>query len=173
LEEVIEADLILHVRDVSHADSEAQASDVEKVLRDLDIDPNDKHRLIEVWNKIDLLGGEARQRIANVAARREGEGRPILASALTGEGLDELAAVIEARLTQDRITLDLVLDPADGAGLSWLYRNGDVVNRALREDGRLAVTVRAEPAKAAAMRSRFAIAEAPAQPRAAKRAGRP
>src|SRR5712691_4258182 len=169
LEEVIEADLILHVRDVAHADSDAQASDVEKVLRDLDIDPNDKHRLIEVWNKVDCLDAEARTRTANVAARREGEGRPTLVSALTGEGLDELAAAIEARLMQSRMILDLVLDPADGAGLSWLYRNAEVISRALREDGRLAVTVRADPAKAGMMRSKFGMA-APARPRAAKRA---
>ncbi len=169
LEEVIEADLILHVRDVAHADSDAQASDVEKVLRDLDMDPNDKHRLIEVWNKVDCLDAEARTRTANVAARREGEGRPTLVSALTGEGLDELAAAIEARLMQSRMILDLVLDPADGAGLSWLYRNAEVISRALREDGRLAVTVRADPAKAGMMRSKFGMA-APARPRAAKRA---
>jgi len=142
---------------------------VEKVLRDLDIDPNDKHRLIEVWNKVDCLDAEARTRTANVAARREGEGRPTLVSALTGEGLDELAAAIEARLMQSRMILDLVLDPADGAGLSWLYRNAEVISRALREDGRLAVTVRADPAKAGMMRSKFGMA-APARPRAAKRA---
>jgi len=171
LEEVIEADLILHVRDVAHGDSEAQAHDVEKVLRDLDVDPNDKHRLIEVWNKIDQLDAEARTRVANVAARREGESRPILVSALTGEGLDELTATIEARLMRDRITLDLMLEAADGAGLSWLYRNGEVLQRAAREDGSMAVTVRADATKAAVMRSRFAVAP-PASQRAAKRARR-
>jgi GTP-binding protein HflX len=168
LEEVIEADLILHVRDVAHGDSEAQAHDVEKVLRDLDVDPDDKHRLIEVWNKVDQLDAEARTRVANVAARREGESQPILVSALTGEGLGELTATIEGRLMRDRIILDLMLDAADGAGLSWLYRNGEVLQRAAREDGSMAVTVRADPAKAAIMRSRFAAAP-PAHARTAKR----
>src|SRR5262249_45450506 len=148
LEEVIEADLILHVRDISHADSDAQARDVEKVLRELDVDPNDRHRLIEVWNKVDRLDAEARARTVNVAARQGGEEIPILLSALTGEGIDGLIGTIETRLAQSRTMLDLLLDPADGAGLSWLYRNAEVVDRALRDDGRLAVTVRADPAKA-------------------------
>jgi GTP-binding protein HflX len=158
LEEVIEADLILHVRDVSHADSEAQARDVEKVLRELDVDPNDRHRLIEVWNKIDCLDGEARTRIANVAARQNGEGRAILASALTGEGLDRLTAAIEARLAQSRTLIDLVLDPADGAGVSWLHRNTEVMAKSMREDGRYAVKVRVDPTKAEMVRRKYAVA---------------
>jgi GTP-binding protein HflX len=164
LEEVIEADLILHVRDISHADSDAQARDVEKVLRALDVDPGNRHRLIEVWNKIDRLDAQARARAVNVAARQGGEERPTLVSALTGEGIDALIETIEARLAQGRTTLDLVLDPADGAGLSWLYRNAEVIERALRDDGRLAVTVRADPAKASIMRNKFT--PAPKQARA-------
>jgi GTP-binding protein HflX len=160
LEEVIEADLILHVRDVSHPDSDAQARDVEKVLRDLDVDPNDRHRLIEVWNKIDRLDAEARTRVANVAARQEGEGRAILASALTGEGLDRLTAAIEARLAQSRTLLDLVLDPADGAGVSWLHRNTEVMAKSMREDGRYAVKVRVDPTKAEMVRRKYAWAGA-------------
>jgi GTPase len=159
LEEVIEADLILHVRDVSHADSDAQARDVEKVLRELDIDANDRHRLIEVWNKIDRLDADARTRIANVAARQDGDGRAILVSALTGEGLDRLTAEIEARLAQSRTMLDLVLDPADGAGVSWLHRNTEVMAKSMREDGRYAVTVRVDPAKADIVRRKYAAAD--------------
>jgi GTP-binding protein HflX len=158
LEEVIEADLILHVRDVSHPDSDAQARDVEKVLRDLDVDPNDRHRLIEVWNKIDRLDAEARTRVTNVAARQEGEGRAILASALTGEGLDRLTAAIEARLAQSRTLLDLVLDPADGAGVSWLHRNTEVMAKSMREDGRYAVKVRVDPTKADMVRRKYVVA---------------
>jgi GTP-binding protein HflX len=160
LEEVIEADLILHVRDVSHPDSDAQARDVEKVLRDLDVDPNDRHRLIEVWNKIDRLDAEARTRVANVAARQEGERRAILASALTGEGLDRLTGAIEARLAQSRTLLDLVLDPADGAGVSWLHRNTEVMAKSMREDGRYAVKVRVDPTKAEMVRRKYAWAGA-------------
>ena len=94
LEEVIVADVILHVRDVSHEDSEAQARDVTEVLRALDIAPEDP-RLIEVWNKIDRLNSEDRTRIANIAARESVDRRPVLLSALSGEGLDRLAAAIE------------------------------------------------------------------------------
>jgi GTP-binding protein HflX len=159
LEEVIEADLILHVRDVSHADSDAQARDVEKVLGELDIDANDRHRLIEVWNKIDRLDAEARTRTANVAARQDGEGRSILVSALTGEGLDRLTAAIETRLAQSRTMLDLVLDPADGAGVSWLHRNTEVMAKSMREDGRYAVTVRVDPTKADIVRRKYAAAD--------------
>jgi GTPase len=156
LEEVIEADLILHVRDISHADSDAQARDVEKVLRELDVDPNDRHRLIEVWNKVDRLDGEARARTVNVAARQGGEERPVLLSALTGEGVDGLIATIETRLAQGRTMLDLLLDPADGAGVSWLHRNTEVMAKSMRPDGQYAVTVRVDPSKAEIVRRKYA-----------------
>ena len=76
-------------------------------------------------------------------------------SALSGEGLDRLIAAIEARLAEGRLTLELSLDPADGAGLSWLYRNCEVLARAMGEDGRLAVTVRADADKAARVKAKF------------------
>ena len=87
-------------------------------------------------------------RLRNIAERRPAERQPVLVSALTGEGLDRLAAEIEARLAARRVTLDLVLDAADGAGLSWLHRHTEVMAKTLREDGRLAITVRADPANA-------------------------
>jgi GTPase len=158
LEEVIEADVILHVRDATHADTAAQAHDVEEVLRALDIDPNDKSRLVEVWNKIDRLDRQARAQLENVAARRPADERPVLASALTGEGLDRLLAVIQARIAERRIVLDLVLDPADGAGVSWLHRHAEVMDKTLRDDGQLAMTVRADPANAERIRGKFARA---------------
>ncbi len=153
LEEVVEADLILHVRDVSHQDAEAQGSDVEDVLRQLGIAPQEGSRLIEVWNKLDRLDAAARERIGNVAARQSQ--RPVLVSALSGEGIDRLAAEIETRLAASRQTLDLLLDVADGAGLSWLHRHTEVMTRSLQEDGRLAVTVRADPANAEKVRAKF------------------
>src|SRR5712692_8284833 len=153
LEEVVEADLILHVRDVSHQDAEAQGSDVEDVLRQLGIAPQEGSRLIEVWNKLDRLDAAARERIGNVAARQPQ--RPVLVSALSGEGIDRLAAEIETRLAASRQTLDLLLDVADGAGLSWLHRHTEVMTRSLQEDGRLAVTVRADPANAEKVRAKF------------------
>jgi GTP-binding protein HflX len=154
LEEVIEADVILHVRDVSHEDSEAQARDVTEVLRALDIAPEDP-RLIEVWNKIDLLDAEGRAGLANVAARGPADRRPVLLSALGGEGFDRLAKAIEERLSLSRVVLDLALDPADGAGVSWLYRNAEVMSKAMREDGRFALKVRVDRAKAELVKAKF------------------
>jgi len=82
----------------------------------------------------------------------------VLVSALSGEGIDRLLAEIEARLAVSRVTLDLLLDPADGAGVSWLHRNTEVMAKALRDDGRLAVTVRVDPANAERVRAKFAAA---------------
>lgn len=155
LEEVIEADLILHVRDVSHEDAEAQSLDVEEVLRQLGIEPQDGARLIEVWNKIDLLDSEARARARNRAERRPAGSRPVLVSALSGEGLAQLLAEIETQLAARRITLDLVVDAADGAAVSWLHRHTEVMSKALRDDGALAITVRADPANAEKVRAKF------------------
>jgi GTP-binding protein HflX len=161
LEEVIEADVILHVRDVSHDDAEAQLHDVEKVLAQLGIDlqndPEHKHTLIEVWNKIDRLAPEERSRLSNVADRRPAEQRPVPVSAVTGEGLDVLAATIEARLAAGRVLIELELDPADGAGVSWLHRHTEVIHKDVDQtNGRIAMTVRAAPDKADSVRARFA-----------------
>jgi GTP-binding protein HflX len=152
--------LILHVRDVSHRDSEAQAIDVHNVLRQLGITPQDGARVIDIWNKIDLLDEHERARCRNLAERRGAEQAPVLVSALTGEGLDQLAAEIERRLAQRRTTLRLVLDAADGAGLSWLYRHTEVIAKALREDGSVALTVRAHPGDVEKARARFGDAVA-------------
>ena len=156
LEEVTEADVILHVRDISHEDSEAQLEDVQEVLKALGIDEVRRGRVIEVWNKIDALDAEARARVDNMAARVAPDQQPILVSALKGEGIDTLLAAIEARLAETRIVLDLVLDGADGAGLSWLHRNTEVIARTSRDDGKVAVSVRADPVKAGQVRTRFA-----------------
>jgi len=154
LEEVIEADVILHVRDMAHEDSAAQSHDVEKVLEELGIASSDR-RLIEVWNKIDRLDAGGRARLANLAERQPAERRPILVSALSGEGIDILTAAVEARLGESRQTLHLVLDPADGAGLSWLYRHAEVLSREMREDGQMAVDVRADAMNADMVRHKY------------------
>ncbi len=155
LEEVIEADVILHVRDMSHEDAAAQSRDVEAVLGELGIEPTDK-RLIEVWNKIDRLDADGRARAANLAERQPAERRPVLVSALGGEGIDALTKAIERRLGEGRLTLSLSLDPSDGAGLSWLYRHSEVLTRDMGDDGRLAVTVRADPKNAEIVRRKYA-----------------
>ncbi|HEY1361966.1 MAG TPA: GTPase HflX [Xanthobacteraceae bacterium] len=155
LEEVIEADLILHVRDIAHEDSAAQSSDVQTVLDQLGIDGREEGRLVEVWNKLDRLDAAARARVGNIAERQSLGRRPVLVSAMSGEGIPALLGEIERRLATRRATLDFVLDPGDGAGLSWLFRHTEVMARTLREDGQLAVTVRADPANAAKARARF------------------
>ena len=154
LEEVIEADIILHVRDMSHDDSGAQSKDVAKVLGELGIEPGDR-RLIEVWNKIDRLDAEGRARVLNLAERQPAENMPVPLSALSGEGIDRLIAAIEERLGEGRLTMDLLLDPADGAGLSWLYRHSEVLSKDMNDDGKMAVTVRADPKNADMVRRKF------------------
>jgi GTP-binding protein HflX len=154
LEEVIEADVILHVRDVSHEDSTAQSQDVVTTLRELGIEPGDP-RLIDVWNKIDRLSADHRMALANQAERREASERPVLVSAITGEGVDALNAAIDAKLARGRQVLELTLDPADGSGLSWLYRHTEVLEKAMSGDGRLHVTVRGSAEQAARVRAKF------------------
>jgi GTP-binding protein HflX len=156
LEEVIEADVILHVRDLSHEDTTAQSADVEHVLGELGIEPTDR-RIVEVWNKIDRLDTQGRDRVLNLIERQPAERRAVAVSALSGEGLDRLTAAIEARLAETRLTIDLKLDPADGAGLSWLYRHAEVLSKEMDENGKLAVTVRADPDKAAQVRAKFGV----------------
>jgi len=155
LEEVIEADVILHVRDVSHEDTEAQSHDVEEVLTALGIDPNEERRLIEVWNKIDRLDADGRARLNNLAERRPADQRPVLVSALSGQGIDNLVKAIEARLGMRRVVLDLVVDPADGAGMSWLYRHTEVMEKSLGENGKMAMTVRVDPTRTETVKAKF------------------
>src|ERR1700730_12699631 len=155
LEEVTEADIVVHVRDCSHEDTEAQAGDVAAILRELDIDPEPHRRIVVVWDKIGVLHADARRRLRNIAARQASEARPVLVSALTGEGMAALLSAIEARLAATRTLLSLALDPADGAGLGWLHRQAEVLGRDMSEDGHLQVTVRGEPSKVEMIRRRF------------------
>jgi GTPase len=156
LEEVVEANVIMHVHDISHEDAQAQSEDVESVLRQLGIELEDGAKLIEVWNKIDGLDEDGRTQMRNQAARRPAGRRPMLVSALSGEGLDALTAEIETRIAATRIVLDLDLDAGDGAGISWLHRHAEVLEKDFRADGRLAVIVRVDPANAEEVRAKFA-----------------
>jgi len=146
LEEVIEADVILHVRDISHEDAEAQQHDVEDVLRQLGIDPDSGQRILEVWNKIDRFDEEERANLANIAARKPAERPCFPVSAETGEGVEALLAAIEDRLATTRVTLELSIDASDGAGISWLHRNAEVLDKQM-QDGRFAMTVRVDETK--------------------------
>ena len=154
LEEVLEADVILHVRDISHEDADAQERDVDTVLRQLGIDPDAGQRILEVWNKIDRFDSDERENLRNIAARRPPERPCFLVSAETGEGIDALLAAIEDRLAATRMTLDLSIDAADGAGISWLHRNSEILNKEFH-DGRFDMTVRVDETKRDIVVNRF------------------
>ena len=155
LEEVRAADVILHVRDISHADADAQAQDVQAILTEVGVTAA-ADKLIEVWNKLDRLDAEHR---AGLALGQGLEG-PIAVSALTGEGIDTLLEAIEARLARGRSLIDLSLDGADGQGLHWLYEHTEVMARADGDDGRVNVTVRVAPDTVERVKRRFAGAAA-------------
>ncbi|MEP9353404.1 GTPase HflX [Xanthobacter sp. KR7-65] len=154
LEEVLEADLILHVRDISHPDTEAQAADVADVLEDLGVDPQPGGRVVEVWNKIDRLSAEAHEQVEN-QTRRAGAGAPVAVSALTGEGTDDLLGVMERRITAGRVTVCVTLAAEDGEGLGWLYRHGEVLDRTTDEGGAMTVALRIPPERAGLITRRF------------------
>lgn len=145
LEDVISADVILHVRDVSHGDTEAQAADVTAILKDLGINPEDHGRIIEVWNKADLLATDDRARLLEVTRHRPDETRPALVSALNGQGVDGLLAEIEKRLARERIAYRVTVPASDGALLHWLYENGEMLDRADLEDGSIEALIRLTP----------------------------
>ena len=126
LEEVIEADLVVHVRDVHHPDSEAQRNDVNTVLGDLGLGETVENGLIEALNKIDLLDAERRAFLQNQAQRNR-DVVPI--SAATGEGCGVLTGLLDHRLEGDRALVHLDVPVSDGAALAWLYRHGEVVSR--------------------------------------------
>ncbi len=138
LEEVLSAEVILHVRDIAHADSDAQAKDVHAILEELGV-VGSAEKVIEVWNKLDQLDEERR---AQVLSRGD---EAIAVSALTGEGVDALLLEIEDRLAQGRSLIDLDLDGSDGQGLHWLYEHTEVMQRLDGENGRVSVTVRVAP----------------------------
>ncbi|OFW89266.1 MAG: GTPase HflX [Alphaproteobacteria bacterium RIFCSPHIGHO2_12_FULL_45_9] len=130
LEQVQYADVILHVRDVSSEDTEAQREDVISILKDLEIDVENDPRIIEVLNKTDKLpdGG------ASVWRRPDMRGRQVAISALHNTGLDELKAAIDAVLSQSHSIHKITLKHQDGKALAWLHRHGSVLNRQDGED---------------------------------------
>ncbi len=141
LEEVVEADLILHVRDISHPETDAQRNDVEQVLAGLDIDMTPADRAaIEVWNKIDRLSPVTRQEA--IAAANFEDHAPVCVSALTGDGIDDLLTAIDERLGVDDTYLTLVLPGKEGKLLAWLHENAEVLDRATDDEGNTRVQVR-------------------------------
>jgi len=159
LEEVIEADVILHVRDISHEDTEAQSADVSAILNDLGIGAAEQRRIIEVWNKADLLDPSQQERILNAARRPGPDARQhMVVSAVTGQGVDALLSAIEEHLAEGRRLYQLRLEPSDGEGLAWLYEHAEVLSRISDHKGRQRLTVRLAPDRTERFLRRFPAA---------------
>jgi GTP-binding protein HflX len=138
LEEVLAADVILHVRDVAHEDSEAQRLDVLNVLSQLGVDAESESRVVEVLNKLDRLDEGTHQRLLSVTAR---DPDVVALSALTGEGCDALLALLDERAAVGREVRELALPAGDGAAIAWLYDHADVLGRQDGDDGMVRLTV--------------------------------
>ena len=136
LEEVLEADIIVHVRDAAHDESEAQRKDVLKVLHELGVDEEER-TLVEVLNKIDLLEPDvaAALLVRNRVKSRMLTGEQIAVSALTGEGSEALLNLLDLHLGSREQVVRLTLPPEDGAGLAWAYENGRILERRSGEKG--------------------------------------
>ena len=130
LEEVISADLLIHVRDIAHPDSAAQKADVEAVLTEIGVAVTTPR--IEAWNKLDLLDGEARADMLAEAERRQDV---VAVSALSGEGVDTLIETVAALLTQGHRRYRIELPASDGAGAAWLHAHGEVLEQLIEGDG--------------------------------------
>lgn len=160
LEEVLAADIILHVRDVSHPDTAAQKADVEQVLKDLGITPDTDERVVEVLNKIDLLPEEDRDSLLRQARRAGGT---VAISALTGEGIDTLFNFIDGRMLSGRDVAMLSVDLSDGAAIAWLYERGEILDRTDDEET-AHFRVALEPADIARFTDRFGYPTLPPPP---------
>jgi GTP-binding protein HflX len=126
LEEVLEADVIVHVRDIAHPESAAQKKDVEDVLSQLGIQAEGERPFIEAHNKIDLLSEEDHDAVVGAAARND---KVVAMSAVSGEGIDRLLTLVDQELGQRRRALGVAVPLADGETIAWLYRRGEVLDR--------------------------------------------
>jgi len=146
LEEVLEADLILHVRDISHPETNEQKADVEDILSDLGMDEDVP--VLEVWNKIDRLDADVR----DLVQRRAETESAFAISAITGQGLDPLLQAVETGLDETRAVEDLVVPYDDGRRRAWLFEEGVVMEETQGEDGHQ-IKVRWSPRQSARFRS--------------------
>jgi GTP-binding protein HflX len=141
LEETLEADLILHVRDIASPASEAQCTEVEKVLSEIGIEAQEQEsRVIEVWNKADLLPPDEHERLAKLGG--QGRHSAVLVSAATGEGLAALGGLIRQRLQKQTSTRKIFVGHADGPLMHWLYENTEILGRRDDDDGGVEFEVR-------------------------------
>ena len=152
LEEVVEADLIIHLRDISDPDTAAQAEDVERILGDLGVDASDERRVLEVSNKVDLLDDADRERLLNLEA---GSTKPVAISAISGEGVERLRALVEERIAGATAAVRVKLTTARAGEIDWIYRNGDVIGRENHEDGSVDLIVNATAAIRKEIEERF------------------
>jgi len=141
LEEVREADLLVHVRNMAHPDREAQRDDVEDVLASLGLAEEGAPRRIEAWNKVDLLSVEERQRLTEEAKRRD-DVVPI--SAITGEGLNELRERMAECLRSGEQIHQIRVPATDGGRIAWLHSRGEVLDQKIDHD-ELELSVRLSP----------------------------
>jgi GTPase len=155
LEEVLAADIILHVRDVSHAETEAQSNDVSIVLEELGIDEQRRGQIIEVWNKADLLDPLDFATRETHAQRRDD---CVLVSSIDGQGIDELLQKIEKWLASTSEIFDVTIGPADGRGMAWLHQRGEVLATKSYEDGRTRLSVRLDGDTAGQAMAKFGTA---------------
>lgn len=160
LEEVLEADLILHIRDMSDPDNSAQAADVLRILGELGIDEGDRERrIIDVWNKIDRLEPEAREALLTKA---ESNPNTIAVSAVSGEGVPRLLSLVGERLSGVLTESTVVLAVDKLSLLPWFYEHAIIDNREDREDGSVSLDVRLSEAEAIEMERRLGLGN-PAQ----------
>ncbi len=141
LEEVLEADLVVHVRDITHTDTDAQKQDVLDVLERLGVNMEDNGSYLEVLNKIDLLEEAEKEHLTNGSERQEGK---ILMSAVTGTGVETFLEAVENKLTENQKILSVRIPSEDGASLSWIYRHGTVLERS-EEDEAVILDVKFSP----------------------------
>lgn len=151
LEEVVEADVILHVRDISHPETAAQKRDVEDVLSDLGVFEEGERCVIEVDNKIDMLDGEAAATLERQVARQP---HTIALSALTGAGIDALLGLMDREIAAMRAVVAVAVPHADGAALAWLHEHGQVLERVDGAES-VDVVVALEPEDATRFEQRF------------------
>ncbi len=142
LEEVLAADIVVHVRDISHPDSEAQKTDVHQVLAELGLEISGQRAMIEALNKIDLLGGAEKDALSTRAMR---VANAVPLSALSGEGIGDFLELIDRRLGASRKIYHFRLGPSEGAAVAWLYDHGEVIERRQGADGTARITVRLDP----------------------------
>ncbi len=141
LEEVVEADLILHVRDVANPETDAQKADVEQVLKAI-LPELDHGKMFEVWNKIDLLDDDSKDVLQARAITERGTNKPVAVSAVTGEGIERLLSVIAQLVDAAGEEMDVVLAPHQGDVLAFLYQNGRVLDRFDDEEGKVHLRVK-------------------------------